>query len=293
MSSTLPSNAPEAPANGTADAAVSPQSAPGITPRPLLAAWSLGYREWLRFIRQRNRVIGAIGQPLIFWILLSAGLQGSFTAAGTENVQFLEYFFPGTILLIILFTAIFTTISVIEDRREGFMQSVLVAPVPRFALVAGKLAGGSALALIQAVLFIALGLAWGLHFPWWGLLAGTAFLVVCAFSLTGLGFILAWRMDSVQGFHAIMSVFLIPMWLLSGAFFPASNQWLAWVMAVNPMTYLLAGFRRLLYLGSDERIATGTPGLLVSLVVSFGFCAVMFWGSCRIAQARVRGDIRS
>jgi ABC-2 type transport system permease protein len=286
-------NTPSGQEAGTANAATQLHAVDSLTPRPWLAAWSLGYREWLRFIRQRNRVIGAIGQPLIFWIFLSAGLQGSFTAAGTSDVQFMEYFFPGTVMLIILFTAIFTTISVIEDRREGFMQSVLVAPVPRFALVAGKLGGGSALALFQAMIFLALGLIWGLHFPWLGLLAGIAFLLVCAVSLTGMGFILAWRMDSVQGFHAIMSVFLIPMWLLSGAFFPAGNAWLAWVMAANPMTYLMAGFRRLLYLGSDERIAAGTPGLVLSLVVSFVFCAVMFWGSCRIAQARVRGDVRS
>ncbi|MDA7980700.1 MAG: ABC transporter permease [Pirellulales bacterium] len=265
----------------------------GVTSHPGLAAWSLGYREWLRFVRQRNRVIGAIGQPVIFWVFLSAGLQESFTAAGTSDVQFLEYFFPGTMMLIVLFTAIFTTISVIEDRREGFMQSVLVAPIPRFSLVAGKLAGGASLAMAQAVVFLALGLIWGMPFPALGLLAGMAFLLICAVALTGLGFILAWRMDSVQGFHAVMSVFLIPMWLLSGAFFPASNPWLAWVMAVNPMTYLMAGFRWLLYLGSEERIAAGTPGLAVSLLVSFAFCAVMFWASCRIAQARVRGDVRS
>ena len=279
----------------TKDAApISRQSAPApLTPNPWLAAWSIASREWLRFVRQRNRMIGAIGQPLIFWIFLSAGFHGSFTAAGTTNVKYLEFFFPGAARLIVLFTAIFTTISVIEDRREGFMQSVLVAPIPRFALVSGKLAGGTALAMMQALIFLSLGFIGGIQFPWLGIVASFAFLILCAISLTGMGFILAWRMESVQGFHAIMSIFLIPMWLLSGAVFPADKSWLAWIMTANPMTYLMAGFRRLLYLGSEERIPTGTPGLALSLTVSLVFCGLMFWGSCHIARARVRGDVRS
>lgn len=265
-----------------------------VTVRPLLAAWSLGSREWLRFIRQRNRVIGAVGQPLIFWLLLSSGLQGSFSAAGTRDVAYFEYFFPGTVLMIVLFTAIFTTITVIEDRREGFMQAVLVAPVSRMALVAGKLGGGSVLAMFQALIFFGLGLLWGLKFPLPGILVAVSFLLVCAVSLTGLGFMLAWRMDSVQGYHAVMSVVLLPLWLLSGAVFPSGGStWLAWVMACNPMTYLLAAFRRLLYWGANERIAAGTPGLWLSLGVSLAFCVLMFAGSCWMARARVRGDIRS
>lgn len=104
-----------------------------VHPRPWLAVRTLCWREWIRFIRQRNRVFGAIGQPVIFWLLFSAGLGPAFRLpeAGETAVAFREYFFPGTIALIVLFTAIFTTISVIEDRREGFLQSVLVAPIPR------------------------------------------------------------------------------------------------------------------------------------------------------------------
>src|SRR5687768_810180 len=97
-----------------------------VSPSPWLAVWSLAWREWLRFVRQRNRVIGAIGQPLLFWIFFGIGLAPAFRLSGTaidgraiENISFLEYFFPGTLALILLFTAIFTTISVIEDRREG------------------------------------------------------------------------------------------------------------------------------------------------------------------------------
>src|SRR4051794_14242547 len=102
-----------------------------VTPRPWLAALSLCRREWVRFVRQPNRVFGAIGQPIVFWLLFSAGLGGAFRPGGAgSNMSYGEYFFPGSLVLILLFTAIFATISIIEDRREGFLQSVLVAPIP-------------------------------------------------------------------------------------------------------------------------------------------------------------------
>ena len=100
--------------------------------------WSA--REWVRFVRQRNRLVGAIGQPIIFWLLFGAGLGQSFRLPGSEGagISYREYFFPGTVVMILLFTAIFSTISIIEDRREGFLQSVLVAPVPRMVDRAGQ-----------------------------------------------------------------------------------------------------------------------------------------------------------
>src|SRR5437762_12572346 len=108
----------------------------GLRPRPWLVAASLCRREWVRFVRQPNRVFGAVGTPVLFWLLFGAGLGPSFRVPGTagQNLGFAEYFFPGTLILILLFTAIFSTISIIEDRREGFLQSVLVAPIPRWSM---------------------------------------------------------------------------------------------------------------------------------------------------------------
>ena len=96
-----------------------------IRNRPLWAAGTLCWRECVRFFRQRNRVIGAVGQPILFWLLFGAGMNQMFQV---QQQSFSEYYFPGTMVLILLFTAIFATISIIEDRREGFLQSVLVAP---------------------------------------------------------------------------------------------------------------------------------------------------------------------
>jgi len=110
-----------------------------------LPVWTLTVREVVRFLRQRTRLVGALGQPFLFWILFGAGLQGSFRGPGDMSYQ--EYFFPGIAVLIVLFTSIFSTITIIEDRREGFLQGVLVAPIPRLALVLGKLCGGTTLAV--------------------------------------------------------------------------------------------------------------------------------------------------
>ncbi len=230
-----------------------------------LPAWSLASRELVRFFRQRTRVVGALGQPFIFWILFGAGLGGTFRAPAwaPAGMSYQEYFLPGVAVLIVLFTAIFSTISIIEDRREGFLQAVLVAPLPRASLVLGKVAGGTALAVIQAGLFLCLGpLLWlvGLspHMSFSLSLVDVgaifAFLVLQGFALTALGYVMAWPLDSTQGYHALMSVLLMPMWLLSGAFFPVPESgWLAWVMRINPLTYGVVGLQRILCYAHAER----------------------------------------
>lgn len=243
-------------------------------PSTALAIYSLATRELIRFFRQRTRIIGALGQPIIFWVLFGAGLQGSFR--GPSGVTFQEYFFPGVAVMIVMFTAIFSTISIIEDRREGFLQGVLVAPVSRIAIVLGKVCGGTILALLQATLFLAIGPTLSLiglappistGLTWFNFPLVMGYLTLVAFSLTALGYLIAWPMDSTHGFHAIMSVFLMPMWLLSGSFFPAPDSgWLAWVIRLNPLTYGTAGLRRLVT--PDIDAVQGLPSLPLCLAVT-------------------------
>ena len=194
---------------------------PPLRPNPWLVVRMLAWRELVRFFRQRHRVMGAIGQPLVFWILFGAGLRQSFRLSPEGGPTFLEYYFPGTLMLTLLFTAIFATISIIEDRREGFLQAVLVAPTPRWAMVLGKLLGGTSIALVARR---------DLSRVWLDAASfrrlerrGCNSAVSCSSrrsAMTGLGFIIAWRLDSTQGFHAVMNLLLMPLWLLSGAFFP-------------------------------------------------------------------------
>jgi len=241
-----------------------------------LAAWTLCRRELVRFYRQRSRIIGVIGSPLVFWFLIGSGLGNSFRHPNAPpEMNYLEYFLPGTIVLIVLFTAIFSTISIIEDRREGFLQSVMVAPVPRMSIALGKILGGTILSLFQGLIMLLLAPFVGISFTPVSILFILITLFLISFGLTGLGFLIAWKMESTQGFHAVMNLFLIPLWLLSGALFPASGAagWLGKLMLANPLTYGVAALRQGLYL--EGSIATRElASIPVCLAVITAFAAV-------------------
>ena len=252
---------------------------------------TLAHRELVGFLRQRNRVFGALAQPVLFWALFGAGLNGSFTPAARPGMSYIEYFFPGTLVLILLFTAIFSTISIIEDRNQGFLQSVLVAPISTRALVAGKIAGTTTLAVGQALLIFALAPVAGISFSPGIFIASLPLLVLIAIGLAELGFCIAWRMNSTQGFHAVMSAFLMPMWFLSGAFFPAEGTppWLSWIITINPLTYGVAALRRLLHTGPPEALA-GLPATGPSLAVVVLFAVTMGAFAIRMAEDRTLGS---
>ncbi len=265
-----------------------------------LPAYTLWKREIVRFLRQRNRVVSALVQPLMFWLLFGTGFGGSFRmgagaagAADSAGAQdFLEFLFPGTVILVLLFTAIFSTFSLIQDRNEGFLQSVLVAPVSRAGLVLGKAAGGTTLAWVQGLLFLCLAPLAGVPLSVSTFLVGAAVLLLVGFGLTALGLLGGWLMDSVQGFHAIMMLVLMPLWLLSGGFFPLDGAppWLAFIMRANPLTYGVAAFRHALYPGGLP--GQDVPSMAVSLGVSVAFAAVIFAGAWMIVGRRTRGDLR-
>jgi ABC-2 type transport system permease protein len=227
-------------------------------------------RDLRRFFRQRSRVVGALVQPLIFWLVIGSGLQGSFRMPGADGVGYLQYFFPGIVMLVVLFTSIFTTMSVIEDRHKGFLQAVLVAPASRTALVLGKTLGGVAIALAQAALFLALMPLAGIDpravdWP----LAG-AMLLFSSVGLSSMGFGIAWWLDSTQGYHVVMSVLLIPLWILSGAMFPLAGAagWIGWLMRANPMSYAVAGIRRALAGGAPSGSSTAIElGVVVAFAI--------------------------
>jgi len=251
-------------------------------------AGTIWHREVIRFVRQRNRVIGALGTPIVFWLLIGSGLDRSFRVPGQAEGElgYLAYFFPGAVALIVLFTAIFSTISVIEDRREGFLQGVLVAPVSRLAIVTGKVLGGATLATLQAVGFMLIWPAVGPMPTAAGAALAVIGVVLMAVQLTALGLALAWPMDSTAGFHALMNLLLMPMWLLCGAVFPVDTApaWLRGVMLVNPLTYGHAALSAAL-LGEP----VGGPGLGLSLVVLGATAAALMGVSAWIASRPGRG----
>jgi daunorubicin resistance ABC transporter membrane protein len=281
----------------SADAADAPTSAAPTTARAaaprterdltgaVIAA--LVGRDLRRFFRQRSRIAGSIAQPLILWAVLGAGLGDSFRAAGAGGVSYLRYFYPGTIVLTVLFTAIFSTISVIEDRHHGFLQAVLVAPVSRVALVLGKTLGGVTIALLQAAALVALAPLAGFSLGAMDFVSLAGGLVLAAVGFTALGFAVAWWIDSTQGYHAIMSVALIPLWVLSGAMFPASgaHRVIHVLMAANPMTYAVSAVRRGL---SGSALEPGLLPATSSMGLELGVCALFAVVSIAAAAALCR-----
>ena len=249
---------------------------------PVLTLWQ---REIVRFLRQRSRIIGAFGQPLLFWLVLGSGFGRSFRYPGGDGAEgYTEYFFTGIVAMVVLFTAIFSTFSVMDDRKQRFLQGVLAAPVPRSAIVLGQALGGTTLGLLQGVLLLAAAPLAGIPLSVAGTLAAVGVMALMGFALTSLGLLFAWRIDSTQGLHSIMNLALLPLWLLSGAVFPAegAHPLLALAMKINPLTYGVAALRRSLYLahpGAFENL----PGMEVSLLVTAVFALLSFLAAVRTA----------
>jgi ABC-2 type transport system permease protein len=165
-------------------------------------------------------------------------------------------------------------------------------------MVLGKVLGGAAIAMLQGVIFLLLGWIAG-KLGWYDevvtltplrLIAALGLMLVISIALTALGFLIAWRMDSTQGFHAVMSVFLLPMWLLSGAFFPAGvGGWLGWIITLNPLTYGVAGLRH--YLQNGITTTAGLPSVATCWIVSLLFAGLLLAAAWRIAGTRSSGDL--
>jgi ABC-2 type transport system permease protein len=246
----------------------------------LLPAFTLWWREIVRFYRQTTRVIGVLASPLVFWLVIGSGFGTSFRSGGGPGQQhYLDYFYPGALIMIVLFTSIFTMMSVIEDRKEGFLLSVLVAPVPRTAIVLGKVLGGTTLAAVQGMIFLIFAPFAGVHLQLVQVLLVFVVVFLVSFSLTALGFAIAWPMDSSQAFHGIVNLFLIPLWLLSGALFPmgGASGWIRVIMRLNPLTYGVEGLRALLYPTAESMFPLGSSlaTLLLFSLVMFGFALLM------------------
>ncbi len=250
----------------------------------MLPAFTLWWREIVRFYRQPTRVVGVLASPLVFWLVIGSGFGTSFRSGGGPGQQhYLDYFYPGALIMIVLFTSIFTMMSVIEDRKEGFLLSVLVAPVPRTAIVLGKVLGGTTLSAVQGMIFLLFAPFAGVHLDPVQVLLVAVVVFLVSFSLTALGFAIAWPMDSSQAFHGIVNLFLIPLWLVSGALFPltGASKWLQVVMRVNPLTYGVAALRGLMYPGADSSFPL--PSSMATLVL---FSMAMFGLAWLMANRR-------
>ena len=256
----------------------------------LLPAFTLWWREIVRFYRQPTRVVGVLASPLVFWLVIGSGFGTSFrSGGGAGQDHYLNYFYPGALIMIVLFTSIFTMMSVIEDRKEGFLLSVLVAPVPRAAIVLGKVLGGTTLSAVQGMIFLIFAPFAGVHLEFVQVLLVGVVVFLVSFALTALGFAIAWPMDSSQAFHGIVNLFLIPLWLVSGALFSlnGASGWLQVIMRLNPLTYGVSALRALMYPGAetDFPLASSITKLLLFSLVMFCLAFMMVNRRSKSSQA--------
>lgn len=232
----------------------------------------LWWRDLVRFVRQRSRLFGALMQPLLFWLIIGGGMAATFRMPADSNVGYMEFFFPGIVVMMVLFASIFGTITVIEDRHAGFLQSVIAGPGSRGALVLGKCLGVGSVGLLQAALFLAFAPLAGFALGDIAFATLALHLVLAAVGLAAFGFALAWFLDSSSAYHAVMSVLLLPAWVMSGAMFPPSEESpvLSAIVHANPMSYMVSGVRRSLY-GGATAPGTVTESASVEMLVAGGF----------------------
>jgi len=237
-------------------------------------------REMIRFVREPMRVVGMVAQPLLYLLLVGNGLAHGFSLKSGGGINYLSFMFPGIVSMSVLFTSMFSAMSIVWDREFGFLKEVLVSPVPRYGIALGKALGGASVAVLQGALLLLLAplvhvaLTWGMYFGMLGILT------LIALALNGLGLLIASRMSSMQGFQVVMNFLIMPLFFLSGALYPLRGMpaWLGDLMRVDPLTYGVDGLRHLVYgsglvartltqfhLSTDLTVISGITVLLLGL----------------------------
>jgi len=201
-------------------------------------------RQLKRYVRKKARIVGALGQPILFLFALGFGLSPIFQQAG--GIDYIQFLAPGVIAMTVLFTAIFTGMEIICDKQFGFMKETLVAPVSRFEIMMGKTLGGTTVSVIQGLLVFFITFTAGFRPESYALLpVAFLFLVLIAFLFSALGTVIAARLDDMQGFPLIINFVVQPLFFLSGALFPLDNlpSALTFVTKLNPLSYGVEGLR--------------------------------------------------
>jgi ABC-2 type transport system permease protein len=207
--------------------------------RDLKGAYTIWYRDVLRFVRDRTRVLTSLAQPLLFLFVFGGGLAPAMSGLGGGNLSFTEFMFPGILGMTVLFTSIFSAVSIVWDREFGFLKEVMVAPVSRAAVALGKVAGGSTVAMFQALIVVVLAPLIHIKLSVVQLLILVGLMLLLAAVMTSFGILIAARQRTMEGFQMIMQFLLMPMFFLSGALFPLRDVplWMSVLSRIDPVTY--------------------------------------------------------
>jgi len=204
--------------------------------------YTIWLREMKRFVRSRSRIITSLAMPFFWLVFIGIGIGSAVKLPGIEYINFLA---PGILGMVVLFTSIFSGVSVIWDRQFGFLKEILVAPVSRTSIVIGKILGGATVALISALIMAIIAMLMGAIVPTLGIFIAIVFMLLTAMIFVSIGLIIASRMTSMEGFQMIMSFLIMPIFFLSGALFPLQGapQWMQAAAYADPLTYGVDGIR--------------------------------------------------
>jgi len=229
--------------------------------------YALWYREMKVFSREKSRIVSSLVTPLLWLVVFGGGL-GSAVSLGGVNYQI--FIFPGILAMTILFSSVFFGLYIVWDKKIDFFKEVLVAPLSRVTIFAGKMVGGSIDALLQGCAMLVLGVVLGIRYNLLTLVLSFVFMFVLASALVSLGLIIGSNMESVEGFQLIISFLVFPMFFFSGALFPIDNlpSYLLLFTVIDPVTYAVDGLRGLLLGSSQLPIA-------LNMAILAGFAAVM------------------
>src|SRR5574341_1875458 len=211
-------------------------------------------REFKKFFREKSRLLGTLARPVLWLFVVGNGMNSLIRPQ--VGFSYLQFIFPGMIGMTILFSSIFSSISIVWDREFGFMKEMLVAPISRLSIVIGKAVSGTAISVAQAVIILALTPFLGIHLSFMQFIEVVAASVLVSFCITSLGILIAARLTSFDGFNIIMNFLVMPMLFLSGAMYPVTSMPVALrqLTLINPLTYGIDAFKHIL-------LSSGTPPL--------------------------------
>lgn len=207
--------------------------------RNIRGAYTIWYRDVVRFKRDRVRMLSSLGMPVVYLFVFGSGLSPAMAEMGGGHIDFKQFMFPGVLTMTVLFTSVFSAVSIVWDREFGFLKEVMVAPVSRVAVALGKVAGGSTVSLLQGLIVLLLAPVLGVDLSVSQLVTLIGLMVLLAIMMTALGILIAARQTSMEGFHMMMNFVLLPMFFLSGAFFPLRGVpiWMELLSKLDPVTY--------------------------------------------------------
>ncbi len=262
---------------------------------PLRPMQSIVTREFKRFFRQRGRLLSALARPLLWLFIVGVGINR--IVETPPGISYLQFLFPGVVGMVVLFSSMHSALSTVYDREFGVMRLILVAPISRLTIVSGKVASGSLLSLLQAGILLCLAPLIGIPLGLRQILLLTVYILLTAVAITGVGLLLASRIDSLENFAAIMNFVVFPMFFLSGGLYPVKllPAGLQWVIYANPLAYGIDLFKHALLpgvpgtaLGPDFALALNLIMLVAFSTITIAAATALFDKEARLVRLATR-----